>query len=122
MKLQINTVVHLHNSNLRSFFVFVRFVQEVLYWEVRFYSSILTTDYAPLRFSVFGGMNGLGHNMAQSVKLDSAWAILVSLPQAAGHWEAAVHVLCDATMSRLVPNIILRSAAISACEKAVFVG
>jgi len=59
---------------------------------------------------------------AQSVKLDSAWAILVSLLQAAGHWEAAVHVLCDATMSRLVPNIILRSAAISACEKAVFVG
>lgn len=71
---------------------------------------------------LFLGIDGLGHNMAQSVKLDSAWTILVSLLQAAGHWEAAVHVLCDATMSRLVPNIILRSAAISACEKAVFVG
>lgn len=61
---------------------------------------------------------------AQSVKLVfTAWAILailVFLLQAAGHWEAAVHVLCDATMSRLVPNIILRSAAISACEKAGF--
>ena len=38
-------------------------------------------------------------------------------PQASSHWASALHVLGDVETQRLTPNVILRSAAISACEK-----
>ena len=37
--------------------------------------------------------------------------------QASSHWASALHVLDDVAAQRLRPNVILRSAAIGACER-----
>ena len=45
-----------------------------------------------------------------------------AFPQASSHWASALHLLGAVETQRLTPNVILRSAAIGACEKVRRIG